>query len=217
MWNIEYKGTLKGSIDTIASDKELPSSAVQFKEPSTTWEAFTIGSFILLPVILIMVGISWLTMKDVYAGITKQVIRSEMKYLVLIFGVCTALLTISMWIHEYIHAVLFPRAAKKEIYVAPSMGALFVYSEDLISKGRFIIMSLGPALVLGIAPFIMWIILAQFISFPVLVAVAIVLYSICMVFSAVGDIVNVYNCICQVPSNAKVFNHGYHTYWIMDI
>lgn len=41
-----------------ASDKELPSSAVQFKEPSTTWEAFTIGSFILLPVILIMVGIS---------------------------------------------------------------------------------------------------------------------------------------------------------------
>ncbi|MDC7294441.1 DUF3267 domain-containing protein [Butyrivibrio sp. DSM 10294] len=214
MWNIEYKGVLKGDIDTIASGKELPEGAVQFKEPDTTWEAFSIGTLILLPLILLMGAISWLRLKADYAGITKQALRSEMKSFVVAMGIFVALLIVSMWIHEYIHAVLFPRAAKKEVYVAPSSGALFVYSEDYISKSRFVIMSLGPAIVLGILPFAAWVILAQFIAVPVVLAVAVALYSICMVFSAVGDIVNVYNCIRQVPDGAKVFNHGYHSYWV---
>lgn len=212
MWNIEYKGTLKGSIDSIVSGKEIPDGATQFKEPETTWGAFAIGSLIELPVILLMVAIAFYRMRTIYAGITKQVIRSEMKISIVI--ICLALIVIATYVHEYIHAFLFPKVAKKQIYVAPSMGALFVYSEDMISKIRFIIMALGPAFVLGILPYVIWFILVQFVYLPITVSVAIVLFCICMFFSAVGDITNVYNCIRQVPAGAKVFNHGFHTYWI---
>ena len=89
---------------------------------------------------------------------------------------------------------------------------MFVYCEEKVSKLRFILMSLAPALVLGILPFLIWYVVAPFLSVEVSVCWA--LMSFTMTASAVGDFVNVYHAIRQVPKHAKIFNYGFHSFWI---
>ena len=43
MWNIEFKGKLKGSIDQISTGKELPEGCVQFQEPDKVEKAMLQG------------------------------------------------------------------------------------------------------------------------------------------------------------------------------
>jgi hypothetical protein len=105
-----------------------------------------------------------------------------------------------------------PRDIKKQIYVMPQNQMLFVYIEEPVSKRVFMICVLSPALLLGIIPYIIWLFAAPFIPFPV--SFGIVMYCICMTGCAVGDYLNAYNCARQVPKSGKVFNRGWHTYWV---
>ena len=89
---------------------------------------------------------------------------------------------------------------------------LFVYCEDCVSKKRFILSVLGPAVILGLIPYIVWYIIAPSLSLPL--TFAMLLYSLAMIACAVGDYLNAYNCARQVPKSGKVFNRGFHSYWI---
>ena len=89
---------------------------------------------------------------------------------------------------------------------------LFVYCEELVSKKRFIIAVLGPAVILGIIPYIVWYMIAPTISFPI--TLIMLLFAIANVACAVGDFLNTYNCVRQVPKDGKVFNRGLHSYWV---
>ncbi|MBQ7944042.1 MAG: DUF3267 domain-containing protein [Lachnospiraceae bacterium] len=113
---------------------------------------------------------------------------------------------------QFIHAFLFPKNVKKEIYVSLESQMLFVYCEELVSKKRFIIAVLGPAVILGIIPYIVWYMIAPTISFPI--TLIMLLFAIANVACAVGDFLNTYNCVRQVPKDGKVFNRGLHSYWV---
>ena len=116
------------------------------------------------------------------------------------------------FIHEYIHAILYPLKSKKTIWKYTSNGAYFIYCNTKISKLRFIVISLAPMILLGIIPFVIWLFIADKIDLTI--SVVYVIMTWIMVFFAMGDLANVYNTIRQVPKNAKVFNYGLRSYWI---
>ena len=131
-----------------------------------------------------------------------------------IFVIAAAFLVnyILKFIHEYIHAILYPLKSKKTIWKYTSNGACFLYCNTKISKLRFIVISLAPMILLGIIPFVIWLFIADKIDLTI--SVVYVIMTWIMVFFAMGDLANVYNTIRQVPKNAKVFNYGLHSYWI---
>ena len=59
---------------------------------------------------------------------------------------------------------------------------------------------------------IIWIFIVPALSFPV--SLVVVMYSVSMALCAIGDYLNFYNCITQVPKDGKVFNRGLHSYWV---
>ena len=89
--------------------------------------------------------------------------------------------------------------------------ALFVYSNAIVSKRRFVAICLMPITILGIMPFIIGILLIN--TIPIEFTIDIVYVSVAMILCGVGDFTNAYNTIKQVPKDAKVFNYGYHSYW----
>ena len=118
------------------------------------------------------------------------------------------------FVHEFIHAILYPIKSEKMIWKYNSNLAYVTYCNAKISKIRFIIISLAPMIILGIIPFIIWLFIANKID--LIISIMYVLLTWLMIFFAMGDLVNVYNTIRQVPKNGKVFNYGMHSYWISE-
>ena len=58
-------------------------------------------------------------------------------------------------VHEWIHALFFPRRAVKDVWFYRLQAAM-VYCNTPVTRNRFIVMSLAPAAILGIIPFIGW-------------------------------------------------------------
>ena len=211
MWNIEFKGKLKGDIDRISSGEPIPENAVRFKEPDSPQKAFAQGILIALPPFFIMLVLAIVRLVNVYS---LKGVEDKSAYIKSFFPamiVSLLLLWPATYIHEYIHAFLFPKALKKQIYVSPETYSLFVYCEECVSKPRFIVICLGPAVIQGVLPFIAAILLAPVISAQVYLAI--VFFGLMMFLSGIGDFVNTFNCVRQVPKNAEVFNRGFHSYW----
>ena len=147
-------------------------------------------------------------------------------------------------LHELIHAVFFPRRATKDVWLYQLQAAM-VYCNTPVTKRRFIVMSLTPAVLLGFIlfdassvcdawgtiralfgggglPLASAEAVYQLRSCAVLLAVAAIgatpLPSMAwsMIFGGIGDFYNVRNVLEQVPKDAYVFNYGIHTYWIED-
>lgn len=138
------------------------------------------------------------------------------------FSVWQVLFAMAVWsvlyfvliiVHEWLHALFFPRRATKDIWIYQLQAAM-VYCNTPVSRTRFIVMSLAPAVLLGFLPFVAWLLWAA-VPNPVL-SLAWMSMSWSMIFGGVGDFYNVRNVIEQVPKNALVFNYGIHTYWIND-
>nr|WP_297770724.1 DUF3267 domain-containing protein [uncultured Butyrivibrio sp.] len=207
-WNIEYKGKLKGDIEQISSGRPLSEGSVMFKEPDSITKVFVQGALFAIPIVALMIIFACFRIGAVYGKPTNMRFMDFM----VPFAIGLALLFASQYVHEFIHAFLMPKEVKKQIYVAPESGALFVYCEDHIPKNRFMISLLGPAVILGFIPYIIWIFIVPALSFPV--SLVVVMYSVSMVLCAIGDYLNFYNCITQVPKDGKVFNRGLHSYWV---
>lgn len=116
-------------------------------------------------------------------------------------------------VHEWIHALFFPRCAVKDVWFYRLQAAM-VYCNTPVTRNRFIVMSLAPATILGIIPFIGWLLWGDRLDAVLSIAWAAMAWS--MIFGGIGDFYNVRNVIRQVPKNAYVFNYGIHTYWIED-
>ena len=208
MRNIEFKGTLKGDIEQISSGKQLPEGSVMFKEPETSDKAFLQGAIFAGPLMLVMICM----------GIVRILLAfgrpHGLKFgsFVIPFLVSLFCVFISQYVHEYIHAFTMPKEVKKQIYVMPQKQMLFVYVEEPISKKAFIISVLSPAFILGIIPYVIWMFVTPMIPIPVSLCVG--MYCISMCGCAIGDYLNAFNCARQVPKGGKVFNRGWHSYWI---
>lgn len=205
MFNIVYRGNFQTE-NQLVNDDELPEKAVAFKEGKELNDLFNLGFILELPVIIPIMFLTIFKIQSMEGHIVFNIKT--------IFIVAVAFLVnyILKFIHEYIHAILYPIKSEKTIWKYTSNGAYFIYCNTKISKLRFIVISLAPMILLGIIPFVFWLFIADKIDLTI--SVVYVIMTWIMVFFAMGDLANVYNTIRQVPKNAKVFNYGLHSYWI---
>lgn len=112
--------------------------------------------------------------------------------------------------HEWIHALFYPRGALKEVWVYQWSAAL-VYCQEPVSRERFMVMSLAPAVLLGFVPFALWLVWAGAMSADLSILWMFMSWS--MIFGGLADYYNFRNVRRQVPHGARVFNYGVHTYW----
>lgn len=205
MFNFKIKGKFK-SEDELINGKQLPDGAIQFKEGDSLQDAFIKGLLIGLPLFVVMIvsmifrlrNVNYKLEMNIQTGIT--------------FATMIIILGILPYVHEFIHGFFYPLSAEKAIWKLQEQRAYFVYCDETVSKERFIVLSIAPAIILGIIPFVGVLIFAESISAACIIATWIV--SLIMTVMAIGDFANIYNAIKQVPKGAKVFNYGMHTYWM---
>lgn len=197
MFNIEFKG--KYTNENQIKKGDLPGNAVIFKEPTTITKAFVLGGVISLPFIIIT-----------FIGLIIKIDINSIKINVLIYSVILNL--ILMYFHEIIHALCFPKESKKEIWTKFNEGALFIYCNDQLSKKKFVWMCAAPNVILGFVPYVLFAI--GVFDFNYNISNIIGITSWLMICSGIGDYLNIYNTMRQVPEHGKVFNYGIHSYWI---
>ena len=206
MFNIKYGGKITDEKKLIGNDK-LPKEAVQYKEGKEINDLFKLGFTIMIPIMIPIMIITIIRLEGI-----KAKIKIDTKTLIII--ICAYILyKILKYVHEFIHGILYPIKSEKRI-CKYSGGAFFLYCTTIISKTRSIIISLAPMIILGIIPFIIWLFVAD--KMDITICITYVFLTWIMIFFCMGDVANVYNTIKQVPKNAKVFNFGFHSYWIKE-
>lgn len=199
MFNITFKGNYKNEKQL---QRELPINAVKYKEPEGIEKAVLISFIMSLPIVVVT-SILFIRKIESIDNITWS-----------IFFCSLMLILICLFIHEYIHAMSMPRKIKKEIWVALQKGVLFMYFNELISKKRFMWVSIAPNLFLGFLPFVLFILGFFDFSYSLCNIVGIVSWS--MILAGVGDYYNIFLTIRQVPKDAKVLNCGQHSFWVLN-
>ena len=118
-------------------------------------------------------------------------------------GICACF---AIFPHELLHAICF----KKDVYFYTnfSNGLAFVVGTEDMSKSRFIFMSLCPNIVLGLVPYVI------FLIFPNIVFCG--LFGLICLGMGFGDYINVYNAATQMPRGAKTYLSGTHSYWYLE-
>lgn len=205
MLHIKIMGNYK-SEDDLTQGKTFPHGAVPFQEGDSLQDAFIKGFLVGLPLIIPMVILTILKCKTIDYSIHMDV-RT-----ILTFAVMLAAMFPLTYIHELLHVLFYSKEVIKTIWKSPKQGAYFVYCDAFLSKKRFVVLCVAPAVILGIIPFIIWYISADHIAMPY--SLAVVFTTWVMTIMAIGDYANIYNCIRQIPKGAKVFNYGMHSYWI---
>lgn len=190
-----YKGKFSGNMEELPQ-KEHPAGAQKFKEPEDPKKMALIANG--LAIVICVVFMAWVifAIKDTIL-MPKNIIQELLA--------CVASLVI-VFPHELLHAVCF----KDEVYLYTDFkrGMAFVMGLEVMSKTRFVFLSLLPNLVFGVLPFLLWLIFpnAVFLGF---------FGAICLSQGA-GDYMNVFNCLTQVPKGGKVYMSGYHSYWFKE-
>ena len=207
MLNITYRGKFENEKQLIDNDK-IPQKTIQFKEGKEINDIFNLGFALVLPIIIPIIIITIIRIQNIEGHINFDLKTG------CIIAIAILMNYILKFIHEYIHSCLYPIKSKKTIWKYTSNGAYLIYCNAKISKIRFIVISLAPMIILGITAFILWLFIADKID--LIISLVYVFLTWIMTFFAMGDLVNVYNTIKQVPKNAKVFNYGLHSYWYLE-
>lgn len=93
------------------------------------------------------------------------------------------------------------------MYTNFSSGLAFVVGNELMSKSRFVFMSLLPNIIFGFIPYIVGLVVPQ--NFWL------VWFGSCGIATGAGDYINVINAIRQMPKGAKTYMKGFHSYWVV--
>lgn len=192
MKSFKYMG--KYTNEEVLPQRVHPEGYVPYKEPENTKK-------LAIVINIIAIVITCFTSALYFLRTTSAGIGIDNAYLGFMGGCLLSLLTLVP--HEFLHGISMEGDVK--MYQNLKQGMLFVISTDDMSKGRFIFMSMLPNLVFGFIPFII------FILFPSLTILG-SLGAFCIGAGA-GDYMNVFNTFVQVPSNAKVYMSGIHSYW----
>lgn len=195
-----WKGHYKKPEQLTISD--LPPNAVKFKEPETPAKLNLVASLFVIPVVLLL-GIAYAVKTSIYhlEGLDGSFNMT---------GFLLGLLTILP--HEFLHGIAFPKKAEVEIWYSIKNMIAFVFSSYPVSKARFIFISLLPNIIFGFIPLVVWVILP-----PAYANAAEVLFgfaAFCL-FVGVGDYLNVYNTLTQMPKGSMTQLSGFHSYWFM--
>ncbi len=193
-----WKGKFNGVEDLPIG--ELPKNAVRFEEPESAEELAKETRRFLIPVVIFLLIVIFLRIKiNGFFGVS-DVIN--------IFGII--LIPFSILPHEYLHAIFFPKDAEVEMWYSIKQRLALVTSTTAITKKRFIFLSLFPNIVFGFLPLIIWIFIPSYMSFISGILFAFGFISLIM---GVGDFMNIYNTIKQVPKGAMTQISGFNSYW----
>lgn len=119
------------------------------------------------------------------------------------FGIYASLLI--MFPHELLHGICF----KEDVYLYTDLkqGMLFVVGPETMSKARFIFMSLLPNIVLGFIPYIIGMIIPEYMF--------LIPYAAYTIGAGAADYYNAFNALTQMPKHSRTYLHKMHSYWYM--
>jgi hypothetical protein len=193
--------------DKELSDKLIANGWTKLKEPSN----LSIATLFSIPFMFINGSISIVISFILYTPI-KELINSSQGFslsftvnlltLMYVFGIF-----VFMTIHEFFHACFIPNALKSDKTYWGINGFFgFVYTTEKIKKGRFLIISIMPFILLSIIlPFILKI-LGWLSGYSIL---------LCLINSMGSciDCLNILLVITQVPNGSYIVNNGFETYF----
>ena len=186
---LHYKGKYDKNPESIPSKPHKP-NCVKFKEPENSKKLALIVNLIAIPIMLIFyIPVLIVDLK----GSGTHTILALVLYLVGLFP------------HEILHALCF----KEDVYLFTNFkhGMLFVAGPEDMSKSRFIFMSLLPNIVLGVIPYVIFVIHPTWTTLGALGALNLTAGS--------GDYLNVFNAITQMPKGARTYLHQFNSYWFI--
>lgn len=109
--------------------------------------------------------------------------------------------------HELIHLIIIPNFIKSEkTYVGLTLFGGFVFTEEEISKSRYIIITIAPFVIISL---ILPLVLSEFGLLTTTLKFLIILNSL----GSSVDLLNLILIIKQVPKNAVLISNGPYTYW----
>ncbi len=181
-----YAGTYDG-VEENLPQREHPENSVPYKEPEMKQLAIIANIGALITTAACAIPLFWLGRR--YLGYSISV------------GAILSIFTLLP--HEFLHALWF----KEDVYMYNNLkqGLMFVTGTEDMSKLRFILMSLCPNVIFGVIPFLAFFCCHRLVGAGFFGALCIGM--------GFGDYINVYNTIRQVPSGAKVYMSGIHSYW----
>ena len=187
-----HNGGLYKTEDDLKGNMQHHEGAVAFREPDLTMLAIvanagSIAVFIILCVISYFI-----------AGIPLHAFAPRV-------AIASVISLITLIPHEFLHAVCF----KEDVYMyyVPSKLLLFVHGTESMSKLRFVFMSMLPNIVLGIIPYVLFLLNHNWLL-PGMIG------ALCFSMGF-GDYINVFNALTQMPKGAKTYLYGSHSYWYM--
>ena len=186
---LHYKGKYDGNPESIPAKPHKPNS-VKFKEPEDSKKLAKKTNLIAIPVMLVF-----------YIPVFLNDSHTTLGYSVF----ALLLFLLGLFPHEIIHALCF----KEDVYLFTNLrhGMLFVAGPEDMSKSRFIFMSLLPNIVLGFIPYLIYIINPAWTILGIFAAFNIT--------AGVGDYLNVYNAVTQMPKGARTYLHHFNSYWYL--
>lgn len=182
-----YMGKFNGDMESLPKREHEP-GAVMFKEPDNIEKFSKMMSIFSIIIFAALLIISYF--------ITKVVLLDTWGWL--LFMLCLV-------VHEFLHAICFKEDVS--MYNNLKQGNLFVVGNETMTKFRFCFMSLLPCLILGVIPYILFLINNNWITLGTL--------GVFSLSSCVGDWYNAFNALTQMPKGAKTYLCGFNSYWYM--
>ena len=187
---LRYAGKYDGNEENLPHKEHHP-NAVPFKEVndmkkfSLIVNLGSIGVMLLLAIPFLILGMRYIPSNAIW---------------LMIGGVLGGL---SLFPHELLHAICY----KKDVYLYQDLehGLMFVVGTEDMSKWHFIFMCLCPNIILGFIPYVVFLLFPKFVGLG--------LFGIICIGTGIGDWINVYNAIKQMPKGAKTYLCGMHSYW----
>ena len=139
------------------------------------------------------------------SGIFENDMNNVLRIFIVI--VCAAMGFIA---HEYLHAVLFPQRADVVVYNALDKGLLFCYSTYPISKLRHIVILVTPSLILGIIPFIIWLLFPARTGYITACSNA---FFMIMILAGAGDYISAIISLFALPRGSYIQMDGKSNYY----
>ena len=176
---------------------------VQLKEPKSLMTSMLVSFPIMILNALITIGIIHIIMPTSLAVFDINLYAfSVVIHLYDIIG-----LIILLMIHEILHLIFIPNFFKSDkTYIGLTPLAGFVYTEEYLSKSRYIIITIAPFVLISIiAP----VILGTMGILTPLITILILLNSM----ASSVDILMLILILFQAPANSYINSNGMNTYW----
>ncbi len=193
------------STDEALRESMLEKGWNKIKEPPNLFTAFLFS----IPFILINVLISYLIIalvdKEIAEAITELFAVGEWSFTIRFDFIIYSYLLILF--HEVFHLILIPNFMQSEnTYFGIKPWGGFVFTTEKLSKGRFLLISLGPFLALSV-------IMPIILGFLGLLSGFLVFLVFLNAMASSVDTLNAFLILIQVPKSAVIVNNGFESYY----